>query len=810
MGGVVLFSNLMNTEEIVRASDLEDPTLPVVYLDFNGYKADPLYGYLDDMADAKMRDAIIPLTAEKDLTLSYKAYDANVRSVMYEITAPDTGEVVANAQIGNFKTDGEYMTADFSLSAAILMNREYPICFTLELADGRAVRYYANLVQRSVDLAADYVAFVKEFYETCLNKSGAMGLNTYLETDNTMVSDTYANVTLKASLDQITWGNLNPSLYRRAIPTIKEINNVTCTLTQDYMLQASNDNGEKELYRVHEYYRLRKDTSRMRVLDFKREAIEVFSPETQNVVAASSLSLGVSRSDLVFKSDSSSDNVAFVQDKSLWCLRNSSQKLVCVYSYHNDTADGDERTDHDDYGIKVIRVTAGGDIDFLVYGYQNSGQFEGRQGILVCRYLGDSACVEERLFIPDNRAPSYLEKDLEKLSYISPGGTGYFYINGTVYQTSRDKQMLETVVSQVHPDCLVSSANNSFAAWANDMDPKRSKALTVMNLDDGTKRTITAPNEAYLKAVGFINNDFVYGTAYQADLRQSVTGELLTYLASVNIIDGDGENVMTYEKPGILISDMTLKSGLIELQRVAKHEDGSYTAEATDNIMNNKQVSETDVVLKSSQTTRQGRIYTLVLPKTMSTMKPLITRAPLRAAGSGIETAYPVGNVAAPLYYVYGEGELKNVLTDPGQAVMTADALAGTALNGEGQYLYERGGKKSDNEIANDDILEPLTDGTLNINDLQVALGDSATVVNLSGCTLEQVLYEVSSGRPVLAHTSNGGTALIVGYNNYNTRLYNFETGEHYWYGINDSTAEFAGGGNVFVSIIEPQQTIKP
>jgi len=102
--------------------------------------------------------------------------------------------------------------------------------------------------------------------------------------------------------------------------------------------------------------------------------------------------------------------------------------------------------------------------------------------------------------------------------------------------------------------------------------------------------------------------------------------------------------------------------------------------------------------------------------------------------------------------------------------------------------------------------------GELNAVKLQEAAdtaGIDVTVMDLSGCTLDQVLYEVSLGRPVRARTTNGGTALIVGYNRYNTRLYNFETGEHYWYGINDSTAEFAGGGNVFVSYVEPDVTVK-
>ena len=50
---------------------------------------------------------------------------------------------------------------------------------------------------------------------------------------------------------------------------------------------------------------------------------------------------------------------------------------------------------------------------------------------------------------------------------------------------------------------------------------------------------------------------------------------------------------------------------------------------------------------------------------------------------------------------------------------------------------------------------------------------------------------------------------MIVGYDRYNTLLYNFDTGEHYYMGINDSTEAMLKGGNVFVSYLESRPTVK-
>ena len=598
-GSVVLFSRLMNSGVTENASDLGEPTLPLVCFDIGGYKADRLYGYRQSMEAGEMREALIPVTTDRTLTLSYKAFGNTIRSAAYEITAPDTGEVVTNAKIGNFKEDGDYMTASFTLGAPILMNREYPIRFTLETKSGD-IYYYGRLIQRATSYADDYVRFVSDFYETCLNKSGANGLNVYLETDNTVIRDSFTNISLKSTLDQVTWGSLSPQVLRKAVPTIEEINNTTCSLTTDYLISALGDNGETEVYRVWEYYRLRHDTDRMRVLDFERHAEQVFDPSAVKVMTPTGIRLGVTYPDVTMMADETAGILAFVQDRELWSYNSSAQKLVRVFSFHNNTSDGDERYDHNDYDIKIVRVSSSGDIDFVVSGYMNRGRYEGRQGILVCRYIGESSCVEERAFVPDGRSADILWADLAKLSYISNGGLYYAYLNGSLYEIDPGKKTASVILEGINPDCLVSSADHSEAAWMTDMSPNASKSLTVMSLDRGAKRTIEASDGVYLKAIGFINDDFIYGEAVADDLRMHPAGGILFAMHKLSIEDVNGATVMTYEKPNILISDITIKSGLIELERVSKDESGAYVPETTDNIMNNKAVSDHVVNVKTA------------------------------------------------------------------------------------------------------------------------------------------------------------------------------------------------------------------
>ena len=76
-------------------------------------------------------------------------------------------------------------------------------------------------------------------------------------------------------------------------------------------------------------------------------------------------------------------------------------------------------------------------------------------------------------------------------------------------------------------------------------------------------------------------------------------------------------------------------------------------------------------------------------------------------------------------------------------------------------------------------------------------------MIDLSGCTLDSVLYEISAQRPVIAKTGENTSVVIIGYDEYNTWLYDPASGETYPYGMNDSTALFEAAGNIFISYIE-------
>lgn len=800
VGGVFGFSSLINEEITETTREMKAATLPVMCIDHNGYKINQMYGYTQEIQQETLREGLVPLTTSRELKVSYLSYDNTIDSVTYEVTDLMDGTVLENAKIGNFKNDGEYMTAAFTLQQPILMNQEYGIKFTLHMGD-QDVNYYTRIVQRASLNTDQYLEFAYNFYEKCMNREAASDLNAYLETPEVVTNSSYTSIDIHSSFNQITWGSMEPKIYRKAVAAIKEINDNTGSIVMEYMITAQDEEGNEEYYYVTDFFRMRYYQSRIMLIDFERNTQQVFDG-VGAPLSTKGIELGIASKSLEYEVNDSSSIAVFVQTGELWSYNRSIDKLVNIFSMRS-TESGDVRDAYHKNNIKIVRVEEGGDIDFVVYGYMNRDEHEGQVGISIWHYSAEKNRAEEMVFIPSTRSFEYLEKDIQKLSYVNRSGNLYLYLENTVYKLSLNEKAYEIILENINPDCFLSSDTQSQIAWMNEMEEYASSAVTVMNLEQETKRTIRASDGQKVQAVGFMNDDFIYGYAYDEDIITDEIGTTIFGMSSLKIDDLEGGNIKTYANDGVWISNITIEEGLIALERVVKTEFG-YVPTTTDNIMNNKQDNTGEVVIRASSEDRRGTILTLIFEDPIANRTPLITTS--KVLENEVESTMALKHAKAervPTYYVYAKGKLVDIYSKPAEAILEADGQVGVVLNDDQQYVWERGNSQTENELNNEDIPAVFLNGVMDEDALQETLGDSADILNLTGCTLEEVLYQLSSDRAVMARKPDGTTAVIVGYDRYNTLWYDYATGEHTYYGINDSTNLFLAGGNVFLSYVE-------
>lgn len=797
--GVAGTAFLMNNETTDDRSDMNDAVLPEVMVQFGDVLTNRMYGYRQPMEADFVRDSVTPLDTTKKLTLVVNPYDTKVRNLSYEIRTSDGSKVMENRTIKSLDTGSDgYLRTEIEISSGLLMNQEYSLQITLSTNHGDAY-YYTRVVSRSATYTEQYAKFADDFVQMSLDKTQADNLAAYLETSDSASSRNFAGLNINSPLADISWGNLNPQLSKAGIPVIKDINETTASISIEYEISAQNENGNTEYYLVTDFYRMRYDETRIRLLDFKRSASEIFDPSL-SVISNSGLLLGVRSKDVDYLTNEDGSVTAFTQNGDIWSYVPDTGKFVEIFTFRKDTESDfrDARVEHD---IKLLSVENNGDVDFMVYGYMNRGAHEGYSGVGIYHYNNDQGAIEEQVFIPCTESFEFLQEDLGTLSYVNQRGQLFIMIAGNLYQINIEENTYEVLADHIDSDDFGVSVTNAHAAWKSESGDYAGQ-IEFIDFDTMERRRIAPEASQKLDLLGFMNEDLIYGIVLDGDTLPNATGYMIDGITTFRIEGFDGTVKKEYHQDGLYVAGVTVGTTLMEFTLVQKSGD-IYKGVKKDNIMNNSTAATDKTSVEQTSSSRQGVIVRLTFEDSPSSEEPLILYAKVRNAGEKVVDIQVDKSSVEEVYYVYAGGGLDSVWTDLAKAVQRADKQTGVVLNRAQQYVWERGNMKTQITLNTTDIPEIIRTASLDVQNLQNGLGDSAKVTDLTGCSLENVLYEVSAQRAVIARTGSDSSVVIVGYDQYNTYLLDPSTGEVKPYGMNDSTALFKNAGNMFITYLE-------
>lgn len=794
--GVAGTAFLMNSRSTDDRSDMNNPTLPQVMVDFGGTLSNRMHGYREKMQADFVRECVTPLDTTKKLSLVIDPHEAEVKSLAFEIRSSDGRKVIENRKINALEQGDGYLRTTVEITSGLLMNQEYSMQITLDTDSGEAY-YYTRIVSRPVTKVAEYTAFAKAFAEKCMDKTSADELVAYLEVSDSG-SRNFNEININSTLANISWGTLLPQMSREGIPVIKDINETTASIVMEYGITANNDQGQAEYYNVRDFYRMRYTESRIMLLDFERSSSQIFNPELP-VISDRGLLLGVRDKNISYMSNEEAGVTAFVQEGELWTYAPESGKFVKVFSFRREE-NSDSRDVATEHGIKLLSVDENGDVDFVVYGYMNRGIHEGYSGVGVYHYSNDQNMVEEKVFIPSTESYEFLKDDLGILSYVNKDNQLFLVMAKDLYQINIEESSFRVLAEGINSDNFVVSDTNAHAAWIVS-EGENAGQIEMMDFDSQESRLIAPGEGQELRTLGFMNEDLIYGILLGQDILTDGNGHSTEGLTTFKIEDFKGNLKKEYRQDGYYIINVTVGRTLMEFELAVKGESG-YSVKKKDNIMNNGNTSAKLVTIDQTSSDRQGLMTRMAFADQPESDKPLILRAKMRSVSEHV-VDLQVETPEEEVYYVYGRGGLDSVWTDPAAALRQADAKTGVVLNRAQQYVWERGNLKTQITLNTTDIPEIIRSGSWDKQKLQEGLGDAGTIIDLSGCTLENILYEISAQRAVIAKTGENSSVVIVGYDQYNTWLLDPATGEVKPYGLNDSTALFQKAGNIFLTYLE-------
>ena len=798
IGAVVLFEKLINQPTPNSAQDMENSTFPLVYMQNKGVSYNCLHGYAYEMDVTNIRDTVTVLGDSHELDIQIQPFSSNVESVSYEVLSLDGTESLENTKVVQLTEESNYLTATLNIQNNMLLNQEYILKLQVT-AGGRDVYFYTRLLLEDGLHLEAYLNFVSGFYEKCVNKTDEATLGSAVEPDETTdQKDTLAEMDIHSSVNRLMWGNLNPQIFYKPTPSLVDINGTTASFVLDYRISAINSEGTTELYNVKEFYRLRYTDTRVFLLDFTRSTDEIFSAEG-TVINSKGINLGVTSQNVEFAIDEKSKVAAFVQEDELWTYQINAGRMTRVFGFPQ-KENMDYRDFYEKNNIKILRVDSDGNVWFCVSGYMNRGRHEGENGIAVYYYEDASATVEEILFVKTMESYDMLKLDIGALAYITENAQDfYLLLQGMIYRIDLTTREYERVVDGVNTECYTVSESNRYVAWLKEGARYDSQTLYRMDLETGAVQEITCDADDRIRPVAFMGEDLVYGVAHTSDMDMTHEGSELFPMYRLTIVGSDGEERKNYEPGNAYVLSVEQSENMLVLSRVTRTENG-YEETTEDHIVSTNTDEEVATGTTTQDSSVKGSEVILRLGTTLRDTTVQTVNAKLLTDGAASEISIPTNKTREKLYYVYAGGSLESVWTTAAEAIRRADEKVGVVINDEKEFVWERGNRAETAKISVDKIPQAIQNGVMDLDTLESQLGK--VVIDLTGCTLEQVLYFVGNRHPVLAWTGTE-TVIITGYDDYgNLILLKPGETETYFYGPEDSKTLFEAAGNQFMTYL--------
>lgn len=804
-------------------TQMSEASLPVVYLSYDSITINELHGYTGEMNALSMRDSITPLTEDNIIPITIDTYGTQVDQLTYEVRSLNGDRLVQDGEREDFVTKDGTLKLDLKLQKLMDEDTEYVLRLGLVCADS-TVYYYTRIMETEDCNVKESIEFVTGFHDMTLNPTDQTYLASFMEPDETEENTTLQRTTIHSNLEQLTWASFEGTPVTDPIPTIKEVNSVYNVITLNYVMSSVGENGELEYYNVEEYYRVRRGLQRMYMLNFERTMEEIFRGENQSF-ADDAVQIGICSPNIKYYSNGSGKNVCFVQEGELWTFGGDTGRLTQAFSFRG--FEGiDARENYDQHDIQVQNIDEEGNIDFVVYGYMNRGDHEGQTGISVCRYNASSNAVEEQLFVPSEESYQIMKEKLCRLMYIGDNGHFYLAAGGNIYKIDLTTKEYSKMVEGLTEDAFRVSEDGRYVAWTVPEEDGFAETLHVLDLEEETVTEIKAEEGSYIKPLTFMGTDVVYGLAAADEVNELETLNIFP-MYKVCIADSTQEShpvLKTYEKSNYYVTDASVEGNTIYLGRVFK--DGSVYLEAEEDTIVNQEEGNDALVTLTSYTSEEKQLqYQLQMPEG-NRVRSVQLVTPTWVVGETDPVLELEMKESGSCYYAFAKGEVLLGTDNLREAIGVANENMGVVVDEAQQYVWKRAKKTEQDpltlamDVPGDTpaekavaILQSAAGMSVNTGmDLRNLTGlanamnemtDTVKWLDLSGCRLEEMLYYVSQGTPVMAYETGEQVSLIVGYDEDHVTLLDPVSGDKSELTMEDAVDRFDRMGNIYMTYIE-------
>ena len=823
---VIVFSILTNKVNKDLTTTMDEASLPVVYFVYGDMRINELHGYVDEMDMLSMRDGLMPIGEERELQLEIMTYGNDIENISYKIRSMDSERLLVEEDDADIMATQDKVGCNISLPSLFEDNQEYNMEIVLTL-DGKEVYYYTRIVREMESFARETLDFAMTFHQYSFRDDASTFFPLYMD-PATGDATNLSYVDLSCTLRQLTWAQFTGVKLTEPVASFKEVNSSYNVITLNYVVTNVNEENEVEYYNVEEYYRLRYTPTRIYVLNFERRMNQIFRGENNFLLGTTAILLGIRDNQVEYLANDSGNCIAFVQEGELWSYDRTNNTISQVFSFRG--AEGiNARDNWNEHDIKIVRVDEAGSISFVVSGYMNRGDHEGKVGVGVYYYDAISHTIEEEVFIPSNKSYEVLQAEIGDLMYVNEQKVLYFSWNNNIYKVDMNANTVSTFIEGETDECYAVSKSGRYLAWVEPDALYSSMKIQVEDLKTGITHEVVAEKGCYIRPLAFVGEDFVYGVAKTSDVKLDVLGDAVFPMSKVEILNTseDKHDVIKSYSPNVgKVGNVSVDDNNVYLELVSENA-GRWITSGADTIMNRQSEPANSVKLRKSvtdlkQTQVAINMKEIKKDKAVQIINP---KQILLEQDRTVNVKIKTDNY----FYAYARGKVLLATKDAGEAIVCANQNYGVVVDSDLNYIFKR---------ARDSVQKAFTNIAVNEADLNansmvkaisiilnregvgigvsdlVAAGQKpvqimqstmkdTTVLELRDCTIDELLYYLDQGTPVLARTGADQAILLTGYSSNNVHYYNPATGQTKSVSYDEITRLFEGGNNYFIAYVK-------
>lgn len=816
---LVVASRILNKDHDNMTMEMAEATLPTLTMICENMEYNRLFGYVVPMDFPSQRDSITILGENRDLDFVIYPYGRRVTEINAQIRSVDGERLIEVVELAG-REEEDVIRVSLALKDLIEREEEYLLVIQLRMDEWEDVYFYTRAIWNPNTPLASDLRYVQDFHDRLYQREAARELIKYLESNSKLEDNSsFHKVNIHSSFNQITWGDLKVRETVAPIYTLKELNSQACMLVADYQVQIGEDEDASH-YRMREYFRVRYTPDRMYLLDYERTMTQI--PWENRLYGGDKLLLGIGDEDVDMMENENGSTLAFQQADCLYSYQNGSQRLAKVFQFYDDDVTS-VRNGHDECDVKILNVDADGNIDFAVCGYMNRGEHEGEVGIRICKYDASVNVVRETAFLPWNKPYSDLKAQVDQLLALSEDGSLYVFLNQAVYHVNLEDGSQAKVMEVKWDGSMQVSGDHQVLVWQEEKENGIFGEIVIKNLKNAEEAVVRAGFGESVKILGFMDQDIIFGVARQDQIVKSQGVREFFPMYKLCIAKSDGTVVKEYSQDNVYVTSCIVEENQIILERVELREDGHFVEAPQDHVTrtaepapkkNQVSLVDIDVYKRYVQIQVNGKIDA----KLVQLLKPKeVVQEGDRLLV--LETSEP------QQYRVLGPYGVEGFFLSAGNAVSLAGERAGVVLSSQGNVVWQKGNMSTRNQIMSiqePDKADPSESLAVCLDAMLASKGvtvDSTALLasgktpleimasltamspaDLSGCSLDNVLYFVNKDIPVLSILQNGEGILITGFNESQVVIFAPAEGKLYKRGKTDAGSWLEENGNCFLT----------